>query len=232
MEIKSKTDYCGRCNTYSKYLYGIENYDLKFLNLENYKKYKDFYVYRCPTCGNISVDISNKEDSEAFNSLKNLNIFQRIYDYEYLDGLDLELFENHSTSVPANLYEIYANIQKIENNTDIYIRSLNKSIELKEMIIYKYENSAKEENDEEDFAIFEELNELMTENIKENRKELIKQFINYKIDNPFLYLILIENLIKLSQKKEAEEYFEILLRNYNLEEDLIKFAKNLFKERD
>lgn len=232
MEIKNKIDYCGNCKTYSQFHFGTENYNPLKYDLESYKNYKDIYVYRCPTCGNISVDISNLSDAKIFSEQKNSEKFLDILDYGYLDGLDLELFENHTTSVPANLYEIYAEIQKEQNNFEQYFRAMNKSIELKEMIIQKYAVSVEEDNDSEDYDILNDLSELMYDNIYEKREELCNTFSKLDKPNLFVCLIFIENLAKLGNISEAKEYFKALQTNYNLEEDLVINIREILKENN
>ena len=232
MEVKTKIDYCENCKIYSERRYGVENYNPEKLDLENYKKYKDLYVYRCPSCGNISVDLANNADATAFAKLKDKESFQEILDYAYLDGLDLQLFESHTESVPANLYEAYAEMQKLQGNIELYLRAIQKAIDLKVLIIQKYEFTVQEDDDEEDYEILDELTDLMYDSIDQNRKDFISEFQKHEIKNEFLCVMFIENLIGLEKYSKAKECFELLKNNTKIEKDLIKFVQNLFEEKE
>ena len=231
MEVKNKFDYCGNCRTYCEYLFGEENY-FSELNLENYRKYKDLYVYKCPKCGNISVDLSNETDAEVYSTLKDDEKFNEILDYDYLDGLDLQIYESHTRTVPANLYEAYSLIEKEQGNMEMYFRALNKSIELKEMIIQKYELTLEEDGDEEDEGVLQELSEMLYDNIDECREQLISDFNNYQTGNTFLFLIYVENLAKLGKFNEAKKHFDYVLKNSKIEYDLQKYFENMFEEME
>ena len=231
MEVKRKIDYCGNCKTYSEHLYGEENYSDE-LNLDNYRRYKDLYVYKCSKCGNISVDISNPDDAEIYASLKDSEEFDDILNYTYLDGLDLQIYESHTRTVPANLYEAYALIQKEQGNMEMYFRALNKSIELKEVIIQKYEITLEEDGDDEDAEIMEELSNALYDNIYSCREQLVEDFNNYQTSNSFLFMIYIENLANIDKIDEAKQHFDYVVKNSNIENDLKKYFENLFEETD
>ena len=117
MLINKKTDYCSYCGTYCEHNYGEENYNAKQLDLDNYFKYKDIYVYKCPKCEMVSTDLAT-EDKKLFDAIINTDRYSNVVTYEYLEGLDLELFENHTFSeyltipLPDRLEIIYSEIQQ------------------------------------------------------------------------------------------------------------------------
>ena len=228
MKVSKKTDYCSSCGTYSEQNVGIETFSPSIFDLDNYFEYKDFYVYKCSKCGHISYNLSNKEDAllyEKFNDEE----FQNIMHYEYLEGVDLEIFECHTRSVPANLYDAYAYMKEDEKVDENYFRALNKSFELKEMILEKYKLSVEEDGDEEDQEILNELNELMLENINENRRIFVDKFLDYENKNEFLFLMFIENLVKLGKKEQASENLDWLKKNSNLSSNLIDYITGLIE---
>lgn len=226
MIINKKTDTCSCCGNYCEENFGIDNYDLKQLDLDNYFKYKDIYVYKCPKCGMISTDIS-KEDKTLYENVKNTDKFKSIMDYEYLEGLDLEIFENESRSVPANLYDAYALMYENSSDKETYLRSLHKSIELKEIILEKYEDDLEDEEDEE---TFDALESLMLKNIENARKTFINEFLKFDNKNEFLFIMFIENLVGLQEYEAAEENIDWLVENSKLSPKLANYVEELTNE--
>lgn len=228
MIISKKIDYCSCCGNYTEFHYGTDDYDLSKLDLDNYLKYKDIYVYTCAKCGMISTDLS-KEDKSLFDSIKNTDRYNDVMTYEYLQGYDLELFENHTRSVPANLYESFAMMYENSSNKEIYLRALHKSIELKEIILEKYADEI-EEDDEYDEETYSKLEDLMIENIENARKRYVNEFLKYEDKNAFLFLMFVENLINLGEVESARDNLEWLISNSNISDDLIDYIKDLTNE--
>lgn len=229
MEVSKKTDYCSSCGTYCEQNTGLETFSPSIFDLENYLGYKDFYVYKCPTCGHISFDLSKKEDGETYKKVKDDEEFKNVFEYEYLDGVDLQIFECHSRSIPANQYDAYAYMKRQSEIDDDFFRALNKSLELKEMMLEKYAFTVEEDGDEEDEEILSELNELMLENMNENRELFVDEFLKYGNKNEFLFLMFIENLAKLGKTTLASENLEWLKQNANLKSDLIDYITDLIE---
>ena len=227
MKVSKKTDYCSSCGTYSEQNMGLETFNPSIFDLENYLEYKDFYVYKCPKCGHISYDLSKREDSLLFEKYKEDEDYKNIFNYEYLNGVDLEIFECHTRSVPANLYDAYAYIKEEEKVDENYFRSMHKSFELKEMILEKYSFTVEEDGDEEDRETLEELIALMQENLIENRRIFVDKFLDYKDKNEFLFLMFIENLVKLGEKEQANKNLDWLKKNSNLDKSLIAYITDL-----
>ena len=225
MKIVEDQGFCTCCGNFANYKYGDENYSIVTKDLNNYNKYKDLYVYQCPNCGFISTDITGVEGvmcGEVINSLE----YKNALSYKYLDGLDEELYENHSSSVPANLYEAYSFVCLALQDYEKYIRTVNKAIELKEIMAKKYrlsqdELGGEEENDDQ----YDKLDELIKQSIQINRQQIDFYFSQTEQKNVFLSLIYIENLAKLDKKDEALKYFDKLCKKIQLKDDLKQYIQ-------
>lgn len=227
MLIKNKIAPCSCCGQNTEIYYGIDNYDSKIYDLNNYLKFKDIYVYRCYNCGMVSVDIS-KENNFLYDDVKNSNEFINAYNYRYLLGFNDMLYENHSESVPANIYDAYTIMLKHSDNLELYLRTLNKTIELKQVMLRKYDKDVAEEGDqEEDLEIFNQLKDLMNKNIRSQQEEFIQSFKKLKNKSIFLYLTYIENLTYIN-KKEAMIQFNKLASSVKLNDDLIEYIQMKF----
>jgi len=230
MIVNSKIDYCSCCGNYTEILFGIENYDLSQLDLKNYIKYKDIYVYTCRKCGMISTNLTT-QDKSLYESVRHTDRFKDIMSYEYLEGYDLELYENHTRSVPANLYDAYAMMYEKSSDKETYLRSLYRSIQLKEVAIEKYQIEFEEdEGDEEEEEILSNLEDLMYENIEEARKSFNDVFLQFEDKNEFLFLMYVENLVGLEDYKNAKDNLNWIIKNYKLSDDLIEYMQNLTNE--
>lgn len=228
MKIIEETGICTCCGSFVEYRYGDENFSLINKDLENYKKYKDFYVFRCPKCGFISNDISGVE-GVLFGDIINRSLeFKNALSYKYLKGLDTELYDCHSQEIPANLYEAYSFVCLVSKDYEKYIRSLNKSIELKEIMLNRYKDSqfelgGEEDNDDE----YEELYNLIKNSIYENRQQIIFYYTQLERSNVFLDLIYVENLAKVNEKEQAKKVFNELDKKYIFDKDLMIYFKDL-----
>ena len=162
MKIVEDEGFCTSCAIFGEYRRGEEDYSLIKKDLNNYKKYKEIYVYKCPNCGFISTDISGEEGilcSDIVNSYE----YKQFLDYSYLNGLDKELYEYHSKDIMANYLEAYSLALLKTKNYEKYVRAINRCIELKEIMIRKYKKSqdelgGEEENDDKYEKLYELIN--------------------------------------------------------------------------
>lgn len=226
MEILERVGYCTCCNIYSQQLFGEDNFDPNTFDLENYKRFKDFYVTKCPNCGFVSFDLTRKEDSEKYLKIKGSEELEDLLDYDYLEGFDLEIYECHTKSVPANLYDQYCFMLSGSEN-EYYFRALNKAVELKEIILEKYRESVEDDGDDDDREIFEKLKILLTKNIEQERKIFVTKFWDFNDKNVFSILLLIENLVKLGEYEKAKKNFDWLCLEAKLDENLMSYFKRL-----
>ena len=232
MKILEDEGFCTACNVYGEYKYGEENYSFIKKNLDNYKKYKDIYVYKCPNCGFISTDISG-EEGVFCDKIKDSYEYKQLLDYSYLKGLDKELYEYHSQDIMANLLEAYSLILLDTKNYEKYIRVVNRAIELKQIMKRKYklsqdEIAGEDENDNE----YEKLYELIDESIETNRKQIDYYYEYVENKDVFLKLIYVETLIGLNRRAEARKLYEEIIRKYKLSQDLKEYFENEFKIED
>lgn len=227
MKIVEEEGFCTCCGKYCSYNYGDENYSLIKKDLNNYKKYKDIYVYDCPNCGFISTDIAG-EDGILMSEDKDTYEYRQLISYAYLQGLDKELYESHSNDIPANYYEAYAySLQKLQMYEKC-IRTLNKCIELKTIMKNKYrlsqdELGGEEENDDE----YEKLYALIDESIDVNCRQIDYMYNLVDIKNVYLNLLYVENLIRMDSKVKAVETFNQIIKKNNIQDDLKKYFISL-----
>lgn len=229
MRIVEDEGFCTSCGRYAEIKIGQENFSLLKKDLDNYKKYKDIYVFRCRTCGFISTDISG-EEGVLCGGIQNGYEFNQILNYAYLQGIDKELYDNHSADVPANLYEAYSLICERGKNYESLVRTLNKSIELKVIMARKYKISkdelgGEEENDDE----YEKLDQLIKESIQTNRKQIDYYYDFIENKNLFVKLVYIENLVNMGEMSKALKHFTDITRKVKLENDLEDYFKHLLK---
>ncbi|MBE7082293.1 MAG: hypothetical protein E7378_01250 [Clostridiales bacterium] len=220
MKILEDTGFCTSCRNMVEYSYGDENFSFITKDLKNYKNYKDLYVYKCQCCGFISTDIAC-EEGVIYGDVKNSLEYREALNYEYLGGLDLDLYDQHSQSVPANLYEAYSFVCLKAENYEKFIRSLNKAIELKEVMARQYRRSqdelgGEEENDED----YEKLDGLIKQSIQDNAKQIDFYYSQLDHKNLFVTLIYIENLTRLNQFELAQKLFDEICNKILIKDDL------------
>lgn len=229
MKILQDEGLCSCCGAYAEYMYGDEDYSLVNKDLTSYNNYKNIYVYQCPNCGFISTDITGVEGVMCGDVKGNLE-FKEALNYSYLNGLDKELYDNHSASVPANLYEAYAYVCLKEKDYEKFVRSLNKAIELKLIMARKYRRSQDELGGEEDNDdLYDDLDKLINQSIEANRKQIDYYYTQIENKNLFVKLLYIENLIALNKKQDATNLYNILEKSYVIKNDLKSYFNNLLK---
>lgn len=229
MKILENAGICTCCGNFAEYQYGDENFSLMEKNLENYQNYKDVYVYQCPKCGFISTDITGLE-GVVFGNVKNSLEFQNALSYSYLKGLDTELYDNHSLEIPANLYDAYSLVCLANKDYEKLVRTLNKAVELKQIMAQRYRYSQDELGGEENNdADYDKLNALIEDNIAFNRMQIDFYFSKIEHKNEFLILLYIENLVALGQKEKARKVFDTLSKSVLLKNDLQKYMLGLLE---
>ncbi len=229
MKILEDEGFCTCCGNYATYSFGDENFSLITKDLANYNKYKDIYVYKCPNCGFISTDITGIE-GVLYSDVKKSLEYKNVLNYAYLDGLDKELYNNHSSEVPANLYEAYSFVCLEAKDLEKYIRTVNKAIELKIVMAQKYRRSQDELGGEEDNDdLYDKLDTLIKDSILINRKQIDFYFTQFNTSNVFLKILYIENLANLGNKDEALTLFEKLSKKVILKEDLKTYILKVIK---
>lgn len=226
MIVKSKIGTCSCCGNNSELRYGEDNFDLSKHDLKNYLAYKDVYVYKCPKCGFISTDITSS-DNLLYNRVKNLQEFADIEDYAYLEGLNELFYENHSKTLPANIYDAYAFMYKSSQHNEMFLRATNKAIEQKIALVKRYEFEVHEDGDKEDRENLKELEELMFDNISEQATEFISCYVGFVHKNLFLDLMYVENLVYLNELDEAKKQFRRLQENNQIEKDLLDYISKI-----
>jgi len=229
MKIKHDEGFCTCCGNFSEYNDGDEEHSFVTKDLNNYNKYKDIYVYQCPNCGFISTDITGVE-GVMFGEVRHSLEFKDAINYKYLKGLDTELYNNHSQEVPANLYEAYSFICLAAKDYEKFLRSINKTIELKLVMAKKYRRSQDELGGEEDNDdLYDDLDKLIKESINSNEKQIDYYFTQLETKNIFVKLLYIENLTRINKKQEAKQLFDNLIKNNSFKQDLKQYFYNLFK---
>lgn len=229
MKILQDEGICTCCGAYSEYNFGDENYSLVTKDLDNYNNYKNVYVYQCPSCGFVSTDISGIDGVMSAN-VKNSLEFKEAINYSYLKGLDKELYDNHSSEVPANLYEAYAYVCLQNKDYEMFVRTLFKAIDLKIIMARKYRRSQDELGGEEDNDdLYDDLDKLIKQSIDANRKQIDYYYTQIESKNFFVKLIYIENLVAIGKKKDAQILFEVLQKSNSIKPDLKNYINNLVK---
>ncbi len=227
MKVIEDEGFCTACGNYLEYKYGEDNFSYIKKDLSSYQKYKDIFLFECPVCSFISDNISSEEGILHANVAKTYE-FKKLYSYAHLNGLDKELYNNFSSKIPANLYEAYALICLESKNFEKYVRVVNKCIELKELMAFKYSRAkdevAHEEGNAEQYA---ELNELINEGIKTNREQINFYFQYVENKNVFVSLIYIENLIKMNLLEDAQKEFSTITKKHFIDDDLKNYFQNL-----
>ena len=225
MKILEDQGFCTCCGNFANYSYGDENFSVVTKDLASYKKYKDIFVYKCPKCGFISTDITGVE-GVMFGNIVNSLEYKNALNYAYLEGLDRELYECHSEAIPANLYEAYSFVCLAEKDYEKYIRTLNKAIELKEVMARKYRLSQDELGGEEDNDdLYDKLDGLIKKSIETNLQQIDFYYTQLDNKNIFVSLIYLENLVKLGKKDEAIKIFNQIIKKYSLKEDLKNYIE-------
>lgn len=227
MKILQDEGFCTCCGNYSEYNYGDENYSMVTKDLNNYNKYKDVYVYKCPNCNFISTDITGVE-GVIFGQVRNSLEYRNALSYADYHGLDQLLYNKHSSEVPANLYEAYAFICLASKDYEKYIRIVNKAIELNQLMLRKYTRSqdelgGEEENDDQ----YDKLYGLIKANIKTHCEQIGFYFTQIERPSFFAKMLYIENLCKLDKKEEAQALFNKISKKTLMQADL----KNYFLQK-
>lgn len=229
MKIKEDTGFCTCCGTYQDLEYGEENFSLLKKDLANYNNYKNIFIYRCPNCNFINVNITD-ELGILYHDIVNDKKYIDILNYSCLEGLDKQLWEMHSDDINANEYEAYAMLCEKDSNTQNAIRALFEANSLYDMMAKKYRYSQDELGGEEDNdAEYERLDDLIQYRIDRNNDKIFELLKNKHKKNIFEELIRIELLINLGAKNEARIQFEEIDKKHKLAQDLKEYFTDLIK---
>jgi len=225
MKVLQDQGFCTCCGNYAEYKFGQENYSMIDKNLENYKKYKDIYVFKCSKCGFASTDITCVEGVLSGEILKTYE-FKQLLECSFLNGINYKLPNDYTEKVPVGMYEAYSQILLDVKDYEKYIRIINWVIELKEILKINYmdlcEEFAESDGNETDYK---ELFELIDKSIDSNRQQIDYYFGLLENKNVFITLIYIENMIALGKKAEATVLLKEIKDKKRLEDDLIEFFK-------
>ena len=228
MKIIEDTGFCTCCGTYQDFEYGEDNFSILKKDLDNYNKYKNIFVYRCPNCNFVNVNITD-ELGVLFHNIVKEKEYNDLLNYACLEGLDKELWEMHSESIYANEYEAYAYMCLKNENSFMAIRALFEANRLYEVMARKYRKSQDElGGEEENDAQYERLDDLINYRVTKNYNKLYELLKNKK-RNAFEDLILVEVLNKLGSKTEAKQVFDAINRKNLLKPDLLQYFKDLLK---
>ena len=106
-----------------------------------------------------------------------------------------------------------------------------KTIELKQVLIRKYQASQDEDSFEDDEVknYYDEVIDLINKSIQINREQIDFYFTQTELKNVFLKLLYIENLINLNKNDEAQNLFNKLTKSIILKEDLKQYFLDLLK---
>lgn len=227
MRIVEDEGFCTACGAFVQVSRGEENFNLSKKDLANYKRYKEIYVNSCPMCGFASTDITS-EEGVLYGGIKDTKEYRQILDCADLKGLDKELYEFHSTEVPAGLYEACTLVATAQKDYEKAVRLLGRTIELKKIMARKYRFSKDElGGEEENDADYEALDKLIKLSMEKNRKQILEYYGVIKNKNLFLRLMFIENLAQLSKFADAKKEFMTLSKKYKLEDDLKLYFETL-----
>ena len=198
------------------------------LTLSEYEKYKNFKVYHCPFCHYVSDSIISEPAPENVRDIIHSKDYVFVLDYQYLDksGIDRDFWE-HDIIFPAGEFEANALICEKKGDFEGQIKSLFKSIEMKEALIRRFTKLIYEDCDECDFS--EEYGALINclkASISMNTKEIFAAYKKIKNPNIFLKLILVETYLKANLTIEAKYFFTEIT---NLNDDLVQYFNNILR---
>lgn len=223
MKILQDEGFCTCCGFYGEYNYGDENFSTVTKDLTSYKNYKDVYVYKCPNCNFISTDVTGVE-GVMFGEVRNSLEYRNALSYADLNGLDKQLYNNHSSAVPANLFDTYAFVCLKSKDYEKYIRVVNKAIEQYELMQRQYQRSqdelgGEEQNDDQ----YEQLYKLINSTINTHRNQIDFYFTQIEHPSFFAKLLYLENLCNLNKKQDAQVLFNKLSKKVLMHADLKQY---------
>ena len=202
--------------------------DFNNATLAEYEKFKDFKVYHCPFCHYVSENIISEPVPEIVKDVINSKDYMFVLDYRYLDksGIDRNFWER-DIFFPAGEYEAYALICEKKADYVGQIRSLFKSIEMKEALIRRFDRLIYEDCDEDDFSEeYGALIKCLKASISMNTKEIFAAYKKIKNPNIFLKLILVETYLKANLTIEAKYFFTEIT---NLNDDLVQYFNGILR---
>ena len=225
MGILGKCKHCNRTIRIEE-LKGAINFNN--LTLSEYEKYKNFKVYHCPFCHYVSDSIISEPAPENVGDIIHSNDYVFVLDYRYLEksGIDRDFWE-HDILFPAGEFEANALICEKAGDTEGQIRSLFKSIEMKEAQIRRFRKLMYEDCDECDLSEeYGALEKCLKASISMNLKEIFTAYKKVKNPNVFTKLIVVEAHVKAKETIDAKYLFTGIS---NLNEDLVQYFNGILQ---
>lgn len=220
MKVKEDQGFCTCCGTLTNYKYGQENFSIILKNLENYKKYKNIFAYKCKNCGFVSTDISGTE-GVLYGDIKNTYEFKQLDSNAYLSDIIDKYEEDYTQMFPVGMYEAYSLILIEAKDYEKLVRLLSTVIDYKLSMKRKYRDYALEvEGDKE---VLEEITSRIDASIQTNREQIDYYFPFLENRNTYSTLIYIENMIEMGKVAEALVLLKQVSEKKRLEDDLIEY---------
>ena len=221
---------CKCCGQKIESTFVSEDVDYANLTLESYKAYKEFKVNRCPECDYVSDNIFVDEVPNDIREIIESADYQYVLNYEYIyEEVEPSAWEYEIKAYNPNEFEAYALILDCMGKLEEEIKSLWRSIELKEKLKKYLRKKQNEEDDPEDWAeIYDKVVFLLSESIEINLEEIEEIYADISSPNRFTQLIYIEALAKMGRKDEAKQKIKNLQK---LPQDLTDYLKQLQTDR-
>ena len=220
MKVKEDHGFCTCCGTLAEYKFGQENFSAITKNLDNYKKYKNIFVYKCKNCGFVSTDISGTE-GVLYGEIKNSYEFKQLDTNAYLQDIKSAYEEDFTEMFPVGMYEAYSLILIEGGEYEKLVRLLSTVIDYKEAMKKKYKNYALEVEGDE--SVLNEILSRIDESIQTNRKQIDYYFPLIESKRTYSKLIYIENMIEMGNVAESLVLLKQVMEKRKLEADLIEY---------
>ena len=220
MKIIEDQGFCTCCGTLADFKFGQENFSVILKNVDNYKKYKNLFVYKCKNCGFVSTDITGTE-GVLYGEIKDSYEFKQLDQSVYLNDIKEKYEEDYTQVFPGGMYEAYSLVLIEAKEYEKLIRLLSTVIDFKLSMKRKYKDYALEVGGDE-----EVLNEILTridESIQTNREQIDYYFPFIENKNTYATLIYIENMIEMGKVAEALVLLKQVSEKKKLENDLVEY---------
>ena len=220
MKIIEDQGFCTCCGTLADFKFGQENFSVILKNVDNYKKYKNLFVYKCKNCGFVSTDITGTE-GVLYGEIKDSYEFKQLDQSVYLNDIKEKYEEDYTQVFPVGMYEAYSLVLIEAKEYEKLIRLLSTVIDFKLSMKRKYKDYALEVGGDE-----EVLNEILTridESIQTNREQIDYYFPFIENKNTYATLIYIENMIEMGKVAEALVLLKQVSEKKKLENDLVEY---------
>lgn len=220
MKVLEDQGFCTCCGNLTNYKFGQENFSIILKNLDNYKKYKNIFAYKCRSCGFVSTDITGTE-GVLYGEIKDSYEFKQLDNSTYLDDIKACYEEDYTQVLPVGMYEAYSLVLIEAKDYEKLIRLLATVIDYKLSMKKKYRDYAFEV--EGDKNVLNEIISRIDASIETNRQQIDYYFPFLENKNTYATLIYIENMIEMGKVAEALVLLKQLAEKKRLEEDLIDY---------